>query len=57
MVSSHTCRRSYCTNKFLKKVPVKVIMAISGHQTEKSFMKYLKLSNEDIINSYEDLLI
>src|ERR1700756_128434 len=48
LVSSHTGRRSFCTNWFLKKtVPVKAIMAISGHKTEKSFMKYLKLNDEE----------
>ena len=54
LVSSHTGRRSFCTNWFLKKtVPVKAIMAISGHKTEKSFMKYLKLHDEEIIRQYE----
>jgi integrase len=56
LMSSHTCRRSFCTNKFLKGVPVKVIMSISGHKTEKAFMKYLKLSNEEIIKAYSKQL-
>jgi integrase len=57
LMSSHTCRRSFCTNKFLKGVPVKVIMAISGHKTEKSFMKYLKLNNEEIVTAFSEQLI
>jgi len=51
---THNGKRSFCTNWFLKKtVPVKAIMAISGHKTEKSFMKYLKLNDEEIIRQYE----
>ena len=57
LMSSHTCRRSFCTNKFLKGVPVKVIMAISGHKTEKAFMKYLKLNNEEIVSAFSEQLI
>lgn len=57
LMSSHTCRRSFCTNKFLKGVPVKVIMAISGHKTEKAFMKYLKLNNEEIVTAFSEQLI
>lgn len=58
LVSSHTCRRSFCTNRFLAKtIPVKVIMAISGHKTEKSFMKYLKLSDDELISVYKEQLM
>ena len=41
-VMSHTCRRSFCTNEFLDGTPVQLIMAISGHKTEKAFRKYIK---------------
>ncbi len=41
-VMSHTCRRSFCTNEFLDGTPVHLIMAISGHKTEKAFRKYIK---------------
>lgn len=55
LVSSHTCRRSFCTNAFLRKIPVKAIMAVSGHKTEKSFMRYLKIGNEEIIEQFADM--
>ena len=42
MVMTHTARRSFCTNMYLKGIPVPTIMAISGHQTEKNFYKYIK---------------
>lgn len=41
-VTSHTCRRSFCTNEFLDGTPITLIMAISGHKTEKAFRKYIK---------------
>ena len=41
-VMSHTCRRSFCTNEFFDGTPVTLIMAISGHKTEKAFRKYIK---------------
>lgn len=46
LVSSHTARRSFCTNKFLNGMPVPAIMQFSGHKTERAFMKYLKLDAE-----------
>jgi hypothetical protein len=41
-IMSHTCRRSFCTNEFLDGTPVQLIMAISGHKTEKAFKRYIK---------------
>ncbi len=41
-VTSHTCRRSFCTNEYLEGTPVNLIMAISGHKTEKAFRRYVK---------------
>ena len=41
-VSSHTARRSFCTNEYLSGTPCDLIMAISGHKTEKAFKNYIK---------------
>ena len=41
-IMSHTCRRSFCTNEFLDGTPANLIMAISGHKTEKAFRRYIK---------------
>lgn len=38
-VTSHTCRRSFCTNEYLEGTPTNLIMAISGHKTEKAFRR------------------
>ncbi len=45
LISSHTCRRSFCTNAYLDGIDVQLIMKISGHKTEKAFRRYLKLSS------------
>jgi integrase len=46
LMSSHTCRRSFCTNQYLKGVPTVLLMKISGHKTEKAFMRYIKIDEE-----------
>lgn len=44
-ISSHTPRRSYATNKVLKGVNISLIMAVTGHDTEKEFWKYVKVND------------
>lgn len=46
VISSHTARRSFCTNAFLAGVPIPLIMILSGHTTEKAFMKYICITKE-----------
>jgi integrase len=47
LVTSHTARRSFATNAYLRDVPTLSIMKITGHKTEKSFMSYIKMSQKD----------
>lgn len=47
MISSHTARRSFATNAYLGGVPTISIMKITGHRTEKAFMKYIKISQQE----------
>lgn len=46
LISSHICRRSFCTN-FFGKVPTPLIMAISSHQKESTFMNYIGKTSKD----------
>ena len=46
LVSTHTARRSFATNMYLIGVPAITIMRITGHKTEKAFMRYIKLDEE-----------
>lgn len=50
LITTHTARRSFATNAFLQNVPSISIMKITGHQTEKSFLRYIKTSQEDSAN-------
>ena len=50
LISVHTARRSFATNAYLQNVPTSSIMKITGHRTEKSFLKYIKISQEDNAN-------
>lgn len=43
-VTSHSCRRSFCTNEFLAGTPVELIMKISGHRSLKDFYRYIKVT-------------
>jgi hypothetical protein len=42
LICSHTARRSFCTNFYVEGMSITIIMSISGHKTEKEFMKYIK---------------
>jgi len=53
-ITTHTARRSFCTNMFLRRIPTKAIMAISGHTTEANFMKYIKIDKDQYANILED---
>lgn len=46
LISTHTARRSFATNTFLAGMPAISIMKFTGHKTESSFMKYIKVSQE-----------
>ena len=43
MITTHTARRSGCTNMYLAGIPIRTIMSFSGHKTITSFMKYIKI--------------
>jgi len=43
LISSHTARRSFCTNAYDDNIPTLSIMSISGHRTEFAFLKYIKM--------------
>lgn len=47
LVTSHVARRSFATNAVKRGIEPILVMAITGHKTEKEFLKYIKLSNEE----------
>lgn len=46
LMSSHTCRRSFCTNMYLSGFPAEELMKISGHKSPAAFMRYIKVDNQ-----------
>ncbi len=46
-VTSHTCRRSFCTNEFLAGTPIDLIMKISGHKSHRDFYRYIRITPEE----------
>ena len=49
-VTVHTARRSFATNMYLLDIPTISIMKITGHRTEKAFLLYIKISQEENAN-------
>ena len=47
MVTTHTARRSFATNAYKAGVSTVDIMKMTGHKTETSFMRYIKVTAED----------
>ena len=46
-ISTHAARRSWATNAYKRGVPLRSIMAVTGHGTEEMLRRYLKLSKEE----------
>ena len=44
LVTAHAGRRSFATNLYKQGFPALSIMQITGHQSEKSFLKYIKVT-------------
>ena len=48
LITTHTARRSFCTNAYLQGIDTLSIMSFSGHKTTTSFLKYIKASQFQI---------
>jgi len=47
LITTHTARRSFATNAFKMGMPTISIMKMTGHSTEGSFMRYIRISQEE----------
>ncbi|MHB0756763.1 site-specific integrase [Polaribacter sp. M15] len=47
LISSHTARRSFCSNAYKSGMDTLAIMQLSGHKTEKSFLRYIRIEKEE----------
>lgn len=48
LITCHTGRRSGASNMVKAKIPLKFVMSITGHKTERQLLDYVKLSREEI---------
>lgn len=51
LIRSHTCRRSFATNHY-NKLPNKMIMAVTGHSTEKMLLNYIGETEIDHVEDF-----
>lgn len=55
LITSHTGRRSFATNLYLKCKNAKMVMQFTGHKTEENFFKYIcvdKMENAKLAQEY-----
>jgi integrase len=46
-ISTHTARRSFATNLYKEGFPPQGIMKITGHRTEKAFLRYIRVTPQE----------
>lgn len=46
-ITAHTARRSFASNMYKRNFPTLMIMAITGHKTEKAFLTYIKVTEAE----------
>lgn len=54
-LKTHTCRRSFCTNQYKAGVDPILLMAISGHRTQQSFLKYIKVTPQEHAEKLQEI--
>jgi site-specific recombinase XerD len=54
LICTHTARRSFATNSFKAGLPTIAIMKFTGHKTERSFLRYIRISQEENANNLLD---
>lgn len=54
LLSSHDLRRTFASNRYLSNMQLPLIMSITGHATEKSFLIYVGKTSEDYAQQIEE---
>ncbi|QES88103.1 site-specific integrase [Rhizosphaericola mali] len=55
LVTTHTARRSFATNMYKRGINIQTIMAITGHNSERTFMSYVKSKRINAVKEMEDI--
>lgn len=50
LISSHTARRSFATNLYLRCKDARLVMNFTGHTTEENFRKYICISKTEMVD-------
>lgn len=53
LISTHCARRSFATNLFKQGFPAISIMKITGHKSEKTFLRYIKVTEDEVASMLE----
>ena len=56
LITGHTARRSLATNMHIRGIPTKRVMLITGHKTEESFFRYIKINraeNAEVLSGHD----
>ena len=53
LITNHTARRSFATNAVIKGISRTLIMGITGHKTEKSFNRYIRMDELEIAKQFK----
>lgn len=54
LLTTHTARRSFATNAYNRKINTLAIMSVTGHKTEASFRKYIRVTDSDHANNVRE---
>ena len=49
LIGTHTMRRSFATNAVKSGVPPKIIMSITGHNSDPDFWRYVRITKDEYI--------
>ena len=49
LITTHTARRSFATNMYKRGYSPVHIMSITGHKKESTFLKYIRITNEESV--------
>ena len=49
LITTHTARRSFATNMYKRGYSPVMIMSITGHKKESTFLKYIRITNEESV--------
>lgn len=57
LMKTHTGRRSFATNLYNMGLPPQYIMLLTGHTTEKSFFRYVRITPTDFTDAFETVFL